>query len=84
VARVQLFRSERRVREQAVPVVPVVQTTRAGAVRAALVTTSMWQRGGGKGAPENDRMVSVATARILRRCLNSTGYRVDLPLQYGR
>ena len=32
--------------EQAVPVVPVVQAARAGAVRAVLVTTSMWQRGG--------------------------------------
>ncbi|HET9968851.1 MAG TPA: hypothetical protein VFQ68_11485 [Streptosporangiaceae bacterium] len=38
---VWLFRSERRVREQAVPVVPMVQAARSGAVRAALVTTSM-------------------------------------------
>ena len=45
---VRLFRSERRMREQAVPVV------RAGTVRAALVTTSMWQRGGCKDAPENN------------------------------
>jgi hypothetical protein len=29
-----------------VPVVRVVQAERAGAVRAALVTTSLWQRGG--------------------------------------
>ena len=53
--RVRLFRRERRLREQTVPVVLAV---RAGAVRAALVTvraalvtTSMWQRGGCKGAP---------------------------------
>ncbi|HET9971839.1 MAG TPA: hypothetical protein VFQ68_26640 [Streptosporangiaceae bacterium] len=38
---VRLFRSERRVREQAVPVARMVQAARAGAVRAALVTTSM-------------------------------------------
>jgi hypothetical protein len=30
------------------------------------------------------RMVSVTTARILRRRLNSTGYHVDLSRQYGR
>jgi hypothetical protein len=44
VKRLLLFRSERRVREQAVPVVRVVrvvQAARAGAVRSALVTTSM-------------------------------------------
>jgi len=38
------------VREQAVPVVRVVRVVRAaraGEVRAVLVTTSMWQRGGG-------------------------------------
>ena len=40
---VGFFRSERRVRERAVP---VVWAARAGAVRAALVTTSLWQRGG--------------------------------------
>jgi len=40
---VRLLRSERWVREQAVP---VVRAVRAGAVRAVLVTTSMWQRGG--------------------------------------
>ena len=38
---VKVLRGERRVREQAVPVVRVVQAARAGAVRAALVTTSM-------------------------------------------
>jgi len=54
VTRVRLLRSERRVRERAVPVVCVV---RAGAVRAVLVTTSMWQRGGCKGAPVNNLMV---------------------------
>jgi hypothetical protein len=54
VAWVRLLRSERRVREQAVPVVRVV---RVGAVRAALVTTSMWQRGGCKDAPVNNLMV---------------------------
>ncbi|HEU5388661.1 MAG TPA: hypothetical protein VFV73_22410 [Streptosporangiaceae bacterium] len=40
----RLFRSERRVRKRAVPVVrvvPVVQTVCVGAVRSALVTTSM-------------------------------------------
>jgi len=42
------------VREQTVPVVPVVQAARAGAVRAALVTTSMRQRSGCKDAPENN------------------------------
>ena len=36
------------------PVVRVVQAARAGAVRAALVITSMWQRGGCKEAPENN------------------------------
>jgi len=35
VTRVRFFRSERRMREQAVPVVRVVQAARAGAVRAA-------------------------------------------------
>ena len=34
VTRVRFFRSERRVREQAVPVVRVVQAARAGAVPA--------------------------------------------------
>jgi hypothetical protein len=34
------------VRELAVPVVPTVRAVRAGAVRAVLATTSMWQRGG--------------------------------------
>jgi len=34
VTRARFFRSERRVREQAVPVVRVVQAARAGAVRA--------------------------------------------------
>jgi len=53
VTRVRLLRSERRVRERAVPVVCVV---RAGAVRAVLVTTSMWQQGGW-GAPVNNLMV---------------------------
>jgi len=77
---VQLLRGESRVRERAVPVVRVV---RAGAVRAALVTTSMWQRGGW-GAPENNPHGFVATARIVRRCLDSTGDRVDLPPHYGR
>jgi len=43
---VRLLRSEGRVRERAVPVVRVVQAVRSGAVRAALVTTSLWQRGG--------------------------------------
>ena len=28
-------------------------------------------------------MVSVATAAIMRLCVNSAGYRVDLPPQYG-
>ena len=47
MAWVWLFRGERRVRERAVPVVGVVrvvrvvQTRRAGAVRMALVTTSV-------------------------------------------
>ena len=50
---VRLFRSERRVRERAVPVVRVV---RAGAVRAVLVTTSMRQRGGWD-APVNNLMI---------------------------
>ena len=38
---VRFYRDERRVREQAVPVVRVVQAARAGAVPAVLVTTSM-------------------------------------------
>ena len=33
-------------RKLAVPVVPMVRAVRAGAVRAVLATTSMWQRGG--------------------------------------
>ena len=41
VTRMRLFRSEHRCRRQVVPVVCVVQAARAGAVRAALVTTSM-------------------------------------------
>jgi len=40
-------------------VVPVV---RAGAVRAVLVTTSMWQRGGCKDAPVNNLMVRSQSA----------------------
>ena len=58
VTRVRLLRSERRVRERAVPVVCVV---RAGAVRAVLVTTSMWQQGGW-GAPVNNLMVRSQSA----------------------
>jgi hypothetical protein len=66
-----------------VPVVRVVQAARAGAVRAALVTTSMWQRGGCKDAPENNLEVSVAAARIMRHCFNDPGYRGPLPTPYG-
>jgi hypothetical protein len=50
---VRFFRGERRVRVREVPVVRVV---RAGAVRAVLVTTSMWQRGGWD-APVNNLTV---------------------------
>ena len=50
---------ERRVREQAVPVVCAVQAVRAGAVRAVLAATSMWQRGGWD-APENNPGVPAA------------------------
>jgi len=59
---VRLFRNERRVWERAVPVVRVVQAARAGAVRAVLVTTSMWQRGGW-GASANNLMVRSQLAR---------------------
>jgi hypothetical protein len=71
-------------REQVVPVVRVVrvvQAARAGAVRAALVTTSMGQRGGW-GAPENNLEVSVAAARITRHCFNDPGYRGPLPTRH--
>jgi hypothetical protein len=72
------------VRERAVPVVPMVRAVRAaraGAVRSALVTTSMGQRGGW-GAPENNREVSVAAAPIMRHCFNDPGYRGPLPTRY--
>jgi hypothetical protein len=75
------------VREQVVPVVhvvSVVQAARAGAVRAALVTTSLWQRGGCKDAPENNLELPVAAARTTRHCFNNPGYRGPLPTRYRR
>ena len=78
---VRLLRGESRVRERAVPVVRAVRAVRAGAVRAVLVTTLMWQRGGWD-APENNLEVSAAAARIMRHCFNESGYRGPLPTRY--
>ena len=68
VTRVRLFRSECRVWERAVPVVHVVsmvRVVRPRAVRAVLVTTSMWQRGGWD-APVNNLMVRSQSACSFR------------------
>ena len=55
-----------RVREQAVPVVRVVQAARPVRCGRPLVTTSMWQRGGGRDAPVNNLMVRSQSACSFR------------------
>ena len=74
---VRLFRSERRMREQAVPVV------RAGTVRAALVTTSMWQRGGWESPENHLHGVSAAATASCVTALAAPVIVWTYPPQYG-